>query len=157
MMWKRKKDKSISIKEENLYNEPSHVDLETVKKAVREFADKAPKGITTRVLVKDDQSIDFDLLKPYLKGIPDKRFYMSKETYEIFEEEDKKIPFYLDMIQNAVDRYIEMYHKVPITPGDPYLKVNYLLLKKNNLIHEIPEIELFITEDENLITHKRPN
>ncbi|HHY74482.1 MAG TPA: DUF3939 domain-containing protein [Bacillus bacterium] len=152
-MWKRIKNKQ---KEENHYYQIHKFDLETIKKAVREFASRAPKGVTARILVKDDHTIDFDLLKPYLKGIPDQPFYMSKETYEIFEEEEKEIPYYLDLIQFAVDRYVQMYNKLPITPGDPYLKVNYLLLQKNNLIHERPTIDLYITEDEYLLTHKKP-
>lgn len=152
MMFKWRKNKE---NKEN-YNVTSNFDIETVKKAVREFADQAPKGVTTRTLVKDDHSIDFDLLKPYLKGIPEQNFYMSKETYEIFEEKDKIIPFYLDMIQFAVDQYVNMYQKLPITQGDPYRKVSYLLLEKSNLIHERPDIDFYITNDEYLITHKKP-
>ncbi len=152
MMFKWGKNK----KNQENYNDTYNFDIESVKKAVREFADQAPKGVTTRTLVKDDHSIDFDLLKPYLKGIPEQKFYMSKETYEIFEEKDKIIPFYLDMIQFAVDQYVNMYKKIPITPGDPYRKVSYLLLEKSNLIHERPNIDFYITNDEYLITHIKP-
>lgn len=143
-------------KNQENYNVIINFDIDSVKKAVREFADQAPKGVTTRALVKDDHSIDFDLLKPYLKGIPERNFYMSKETYEIFEEKDKIIPFYLDMIQFAVDQYVNMYKKIPITQGDPYRKVSYLLLEKSNLIHERPHMDFYITNDEYLITHKKP-
>ena len=152
MMWKWGKNKNSR----ETYNTTYTFDIESVKKAVREFADKAPKGVTSRTLVNDDHSIDFNLLKPYLKGIPDKPFYMSKETYEIFEEEDKVIPYYLDMIQFAVDQYVHMHKKIPITQGDPYKKVSYLLLEKSNLIHERPNIDFYITSDEDLITHKKP-
>lgn len=152
MMWNWGKNKKH---QENYYS-TYNFDIDTIKKAVREFADHAPKGVTTRTLVKDDHSIDFNLLKPYLKGIPDRNFYMSKETYEIFEEKDKTIPYYLDIIQFAVDQYVNMYKKIPITQGDPYRKVSYLLLEKSNLIHERPNIELYITNDEYLITHKKP-
>ncbi len=151
-MWKWGKDK----KPQESYYSTYNFDIEAIKKAVREFADQAPKGVTTRTLVKDDHSIDFNLLKPYLKGIPDRNFYMSKETYEIFEEKDKTIPYYLDIIQFAVDQYVNMYKKIPITQGDPYRKVSYLLLEKSNLIHERPAIDLYITNDEYLITHKKP-
>ncbi|WP_458414396.1 DUF3939 domain-containing protein [Schinkia sp. CFF1] len=152
-MWKWGNNKQ---KPENANYQIHSCDLESIKKAVRDFALNAPKGVTTKVLVKEDHSIDFDLLKPYLNGIPDKSFYMSKETYEIFEEKDKEIPYFLDLIQNAVDRYVQMYNKVPITQGDPYKKVSYLLLEKNNLIHERPTIDLYITDDEYLITHIKP-
>lgn len=151
-MWKWGKNK----KPQESYYSTYNFDIDTVKKAVREFADQAPKGVTTRTLVKDDHSIDFDLLKPYLQGIPDRNFYMSKETYEIFEEKDRTIPYYLDIIQFAVDQYVNMYKKIPITQGDPYRKVSYLLLEKSNLIHERPTIDLYITNDEYLITHKKP-
>lgn len=153
-MWKRKKNNKD--KQEMIRYEIRSFNLEAIKKAVREFADNAPKGVTTRILVKDDHSIDYNLLKPYLNGIPDKPFYMSKETYEIFEEKEKDIPYYLDLVQNAVDRYVQMYNKLPITEGDPYQKVNYHLLETNSLIHERPIIDLYITDDEDLITHKKP-
>lgn len=152
MMWKWGKSKN----NQETFNMTYSFDIESIKKAIREFADQAPDGVTTRILVKDDHSIDFDLLKPYLKGIPEENFYMSKETYEIFEEKDKIIPYFLDLIQFAVDQYVHMYKKIPITQGDPYRKVSYLLLEKSNLIHERPNIDFYITNDEYMITHKRP-
>lgn len=157
-MWKWTKNKKNhdDHSEDNNYNKIIHVDLDTVKTAVRSFADKAPKGVTTRVLVKDDHSIDFDLLKPYIKGIPDKPFYMSKETYEVFEEDRKDFPVYIDTIQQAVDRYVEMYNKVPTIPDDPYHKVSYIMLQNSLLITERPPIDFFITDDEYLITYKKP-
>lgn len=142
--------------DDNNYNKIIDANLDSVKTAVRNFAYHAPKGVTTRVLVKDDHSIDFDLLKPYLKGIPDKEFFMSKETYEVFEEAEKDIPVYIDIIQQAVDRYVEMNNKVPTIPDDPYRKVSYLMLMNSHLISERPPIDFFITDDEYLITYKKP-
>lgn len=155
-MWKWIKDKHKNKVQHNINDVTIEVDLETVKNAVRDFAKEAPEGVTTKILVKDDHSIDFGLLKSYLKGVPDKTFYMSKETYEIFEEQDKDIPIYLDSVQYAVDRYVDMYDKLPIIPGDPYYKISYLLLENSGLLHERPTIDLYITDDEYLITHKKP-
>ncbi|WP_102347418.1 DUF3939 domain-containing protein [Bacillus sp. Marseille-P3661] len=131
-------------------------DLNSVKEAIRAFANDAPTGVTTKVLVKHDHTIDFELLVPYLKGLPEKDYYMSKETYEVFEENEKDIPKYLDLVQAAVDAFVNMHQQTPKIPGDPYHKVSYLLLENNGLIHERPPIDFYLTDSENLITHKKP-
>ncbi|WP_017754300.1 DUF3939 domain-containing protein [Calidifontibacillus oryziterrae] len=158
-MWKKwTKKKSNQQHIPNSYNNDNiiEVDLDTIKAAVRKFAENAPPGVTTKVLVKDDHSIDFNLLKPFLNGIPNKTFYMSKETYEVFEEKDKAIPLYIDKVQQAVDRYVDMYKKLPTIPDDPYQKVSYLMLENNSLLTERPPIDFYITNEEYLVTYKRP-
>lgn len=155
--WNKREKKKLN-KNENKDDYPIiETSLTEVKRAVREFADQAPKGITTRVLVLDDHSIDFHLLAPYLNGIPNKPFYMSKETYEIFDESEKEMAIYLDKIQHAVDSYINMYNSPPTISGDPHFKVSYIKLENSGLLNERPNIDFYITDQEYLVSHKRPN
>lgn len=130
------------------------VTLDQVRKAVREYAKELPKGVTRAVLVKKDNSIDFEPLVPYLKGIPDRKFYMSKETYEIFEEHEKEIPKYLDMVQQAVDAYIRYEKMYPVVEGDPNKKISYYHLERKGYLKERPPLDFYLTEEESLITHR---
>lgn len=148
MFWKRKKDEEV---EEQLPEIP--VTLEQVKKAVFEFSKHLPKGVHVRILIKEDHSIDFEQLAPYLKGIPDRPFYMSRETYEVFEENQKHIPPYMDEVQEAVDAYIKSEKQLPLIPYDPYYKISYYLLEKQGFLSSRPPIDFYLTEEENMVTH----
>ncbi|MGJ7919020.1 AtpZ/AtpI family protein [Neobacillus sp. LXY-4] len=130
--------------------------LHDVQRAVRNFSADLPKGISRTILVKADNSIDFEKLAPYLKGIPNKPFYMSKETYEIFEEKDKHIPPILDKVQKAVYLFYKATEKYPMMPYDTLHRVNYYQLLQDHYLTEKPDIELYITEYNGLITHKKP-
>jgi hypothetical protein len=130
--------------------------LDDVKRAVRDFAQDLPKGIKRTILVKPDNSIDFEKLAPYLKGIPNKTFYMSKETYEIFEEKDKHIPPIIDKVQKAVYLFYKEHGQYPMMPHDPLHRVNYYQLFQEHYLMEIPGIDLYLTEYNGLITHMKP-
>lgn len=129
--------------------------IDDIKDAVSAFAAQAPKGVYASVLVKEDHSIDFELLKSYLNGIPDKKFYMSQETYEIFEEEKKEIPKHMDLVQQAVDQFVSIKNELPMIEDDPFRKVSYYKLESLNLLKQRPPIEFYITDQENLVTHKK--
>jgi hypothetical protein len=150
--WKKRKNK------EELTNRDEIIaaSIDDIKNAVNEFASQAPKGVQANVLVKEDHSIDFHLLKPYLKGIPNQKFYMSKETYEIFKEEKKDIPKYMDLVQQAVDKFVNAENALPIIDGDPYRKVSYYKLESVSLLKQRPPVDFYITKQENLVSHKKP-
>lgn len=129
------------------------ITLPEVKKLVREFEDKLPKGIKRTILIGQDNEINFQLMLPLLHGIPDRKFYMSRESFEIFEEEDRHIPQWLDIVQRAVDDYIADVKAAPVIPGDRRRKISYQLLMSNYYLKERPPLDFYLTNQEDLITH----
>jgi hypothetical protein len=132
------------------------VTIDEVRKAVREFSNNLPKGVYRTILVQEDNCIDFDQLAPFLGGIPSKKFYMSKETYDLFEESEKQIPIEMDIVQKAVDLYVKDHKDFPMLKFDPHHKVNYFQLKQEHYLKEEPQIQFYITDLDGLITHIRP-
>ena len=130
--------------------------VEEIKKAVRIYAEQLPKGVYRTILVKEDNSIDAEQLAPILKGIPSRNFYMSKETYDIFSEEEKDLAITIDKVQKAVDLYVKEHKEYPALPYDPLHRVNYYQLMSARCLDIHPEIELYITNYDGLITHKKP-
>lgn len=130
------------------------VTLQQVKRVVREFERQLPEGVKRTVLVGENNEIDFRLLVPFLHGLPDRKFYMSRESYEIFAEEDRLIPYWLDIVQRAVDDYVADRKTLPIIPGDRRRKVSYALLRKHYYLKEQPPIDFYLTHYENLISHR---
>jgi len=141
---------------ETTYYPEIEANLEDVIKAVRTYSEKLPKGVYRTILVKDDFSIDFEPLAPILKGIPSQHFYMSKETYDIFEEHEKELPPIIDKVQKAVDQYVKDHKKYPMLPFDPMRRVNYYLLMQDHYLNEMPSIDLYITDYDGLISHHKP-
>ena len=132
------------------------VSLDQVRKAVRQFSDNLPKGVYRTIIVQDDNSIDFKQLANILGGIPSKMFYMSKETYDLFEENEKIIPAEMDMVQKAVDLYVKERKEFPMLQFDPNRRVNYYQLIQENYLKTTPETQFYITDLDGLITHIRP-
>jgi hypothetical protein len=132
------------------------VTIDQVRKAVRQFSDNLPKGVYRTIIVQDDNSIDFIQLANILGGVPSKKFYMSKETYDLFEENEKKIPAQMDMVQRAVDLFVKERKEYPMLRFDPQRRVNYYQLIQENYLRSAPEIQFYITEMDGLITHITP-
>lgn len=128
------------------------ISLEEVKHAIAQFSKEKPEGVHLSVLIKEDNSIDYTLLAPYLKAIPSKNYFMSRETYEIFE--DQSFAKSIDLIQKAVDQYIDIEGKFPIVDRNPEMKICYY--KLNPYLKERPAFDTYLTADENLITWKKP-
>ncbi|AGK53235.1 DUF3939 domain-containing protein [Bacillus sp. 1NLA3E] len=126
---------------------------EDVIKAVRKFSDNLPQGTYRTILVNDDYSIDFSQLRRYLPRTPTQKFYLSKETYDIFEEHEKHIPPLMDKVQKAVDQYVKEHNEYPTLPYDHLRRVNTFLLVQEHLLEEVPNIEFYITNYDGLITH----
>nr|WP_246593733.1 DUF3939 domain-containing protein [Evansella tamaricis] len=125
---------------------------EDVRRAVNAYASSMRKGISLRSIIKDNHEIDVDMLYSYLGGKPDKSFYMSKETFEIFEDRD--YPKYIDKCQIACDQYYLDKNEEPVTPGDPLRRLNYLKLK--DYLAEKPPFELYLHPYDQMVTHRPP-
>ncbi|GGF64258.1 hypothetical protein GCM10010912_06630 [Paenibacillus albidus] len=138
------------------YPESDHVTvtLPQVRQAVRQFEEEMPHPINRTVLIQEDKSIDLTRLKRYLGGVPRQKFYMSRETYEIFEEADKLVPYYLDLVQSAVDNYISDTGKLPLIEDAWLPEVHYRLLSAESYLKETPPFPLYITDEEMMLTHR---
>ena len=132
------------------------VTIEDVRKAIREFSDNLPKGVYRTILVQEDNSIDFKQLASFLNGIPSKKYYMSKETYDLFEESEKQIPVEMDRVQIAVDQYVKEHKEYPMLNFDPQHRVNYYQLLQEHYLKSPPEIQFYITDLDGLVTHIKP-
>lgn len=131
-------------------------DLDSVRIAIRTFAEGLPKGVFRTILAEDDNRIDFKQIAHILGGIPTKNYYLSKETYDIFEESDKHIPTEMDMVQKAVDQYVKDFKEFPILPFDPHKRINYYQLQQNRYLKTPPATQFYLTNLDGLITHKKP-
>ncbi len=130
--------------------------IDDVCEAVRKFSNDLPEGMSRTFIVNiDDYSIDFQHLASYLGGIPSKPYYMSKETFEIFE--DKTIPPVMDKVQKAVNLYYKVNNKYPARLYDPLHRVNYDLLLQDHYLDEKPNIQLYFTDYDGLITAQKPD
>lgn len=136
--------------------QPDHptVTLPQIKQAVRQFEEDMPAPINRTALIQEDKSIDLNRLKRYLGGVPQQKFYMSSETFEIFEESDKLVPYYLDMVQSAVDNYISDTGKLPLLEDAWLPEVHYRLLSTERYLKETPPFPLYITDEEMMLTHR---
>ncbi|MBN3526305.1 DUF3939 domain-containing protein [Paenibacillus apiarius] len=133
---------------------PIHVSLQDVKRAVLQFENDMPEQIQRTTLLTEDQSIDLKRISRYLGGVSDQKFYMSRYTYEIFEENDKLIPLYLDMVQSAVDDYMDEHPDLPVMTGTRNRQVHYDLLMQRHYLKEKPPIPLYLTTEQFLLTHE---
>ncbi|WP_053220406.1 DUF3939 domain-containing protein [Virgibacillus senegalensis] len=152
-MWKKNKKPKIDSQQKQLPVRP--VSISEVKDAIRRYSAELASEIPLQVIIKEDRTIDYQLLAPYLEAEPEQTYYMSRETYEIFEEKDKQLAEDLDKVQQAVDHYRDQTGNLPIIEGDPYRKVSYLKLEKLGLLSRRPERPFFITDDEDMITHRQ--
>lgn len=150
LFFKNKKEKENEKATTN--NQIIDVTLEQVRRAINVYAGGLEPGISLRAIVLDDYSIDFDQLKTTLKGIPNRPFYMSKETFEIFETAE--LPKQIDHVQKAVDMYIQENGVEPIIPGNLYGKISYYLIR-HYLSSEL-EVELYLDRNDKMVTHRRP-
>lgn len=135
---------------------PIEVTMEEIRHAVRKFSDQLPKGVYRTILVRDDHSIDYKHIAPILGGIPSKNFYMSKETYDLFEESEKHIPPVMDIVQKAVDQYVKDHKEYPMLKFDAERRVNYYQLLEHHYLKAVPDIQFYITKLDGLITHVKP-
>lgn len=156
---KEKQGKAVKrSKKQSLENIPIiNVTLDDVRKAVRKYSEQLPKGVYRTVLVDDQNRIDFSKLTHFLGGIPSENFYMSKETYDLFEEKDQLIPVEMDSVQQAVDQYVKEHQKFPILEHDPLRRINYFALCQEHYLKSPPQTTFYLTDLDGMITHTKPN
>jgi hypothetical protein len=145
-------------KTNKLRNYPT-IDLtvDQVRNAIRTFTDQLPKGVYRTILVKEDNEIDFNQLAHILGGLPSEKFYMSKETYDLFTENEKLIAYEMDLVQKAVDQYVTENKSFPVLPYDPLKRVNYFELMQKNLLKTELQTQFYLTDLDGLVTHIKPD
>ncbi|QKS70621.1 DUF3939 domain-containing protein [Paenalkalicoccus suaedae] len=144
----RKRRKERSVKEVRIVS----CTLTDVKKAVDAFARDAAPGISLRTLVNKDNELQTELLERYLGGIPNRPFYMSKETFDLFEEPD--YAYHIDRCQIACDQYFLETGEFPTTAGDRTGKISYFKLR-NYLPHK-PPFDLYLDPRDRMVTLSNP-
>jgi Protein of unknown function (DUF3939) len=152
MAFWRKKNENSKVEHPTMIEASLH----EIRQAVGKFAEKKRDGISLKVLVKDNNELDASFLISHLGGIPSKPFYMSKETFELFEEQHRHIPFWIDTVQRAVDSYIHSEKEAPIIEGDPFRKISFFKLEKKALLTERPPLDFYYTEQEGMVSHRKP-
>ena len=145
LFWKRKKPNQAPAR--------IHTTLKDIENAVIQFEANLPKKVKRTILVDKDNRINSERLAPYLGGVPIENYYMSTQTYEIFSEEDRLIPHYLDIVQEAVDAYVEDHNRLPIMQDSKEGRVHYDLLMQEFYLKEKPPFPLYITDEEYMLSH----
>ena len=155
---KEHKEAAVTINTEDVNNQYPIIEatIDDVRQAVRKFSDNLPKGVYRTIIVQDDNSIDFSQLTSILRGIPSRKYYMSKETYDIFEEDEKIIALEMDLVQKAVDLFVKEHKEYPMLRFDPQRRVNYFQLTQEKYLKSTPETQFYITDLDGLITHIIP-
>lgn len=156
-MWGKKKKENDQFKQKEQTSYPVRsVSIQELRNAIQAFASELQDGVNLSVIIKEDLTLDYSLLGRHLQAIPSENYVMSRETYELFHENDKQLALDIDMIQKAVDRYIKQTNELPIIDQDPYHKVSYFKLEKLNLISYRPKQDFYISDEENMITQIKP-
>lgn len=150
VMWRRRR----AEKSEDETRATVDLTLHDIRKAVLKYEDDMPEGITRTALITKDGSLDLTKLKRYLGVNTDQKFYLSRETFEIFSEEDRHIPYHLDRVQAALDDYVRDTGKLPILPESTDYEVDIRLLVSEHYLEEIPPIPFYVTEQEFMLTHR---
>ncbi|MGI8314487.1 DUF3939 domain-containing protein [Halobacillus mangrovi] len=154
-MWKRKKKQQHKNKEQSL--EVRDLSIHEVRKAVHAYADDKPSEVPLSVLIKEDLTLDYELLSPYLHAVPEKNYYMSRETYELFEEEDQDLAREIDQVQRAVDHYMKETQELPVIDNDPFKRINYYKLERLGLLPNRPNRDYYMTREEFMVTYQKPD
>lgn len=128
--------------------------LDEVRRAVLRYEADMPDGINRLSLLLPDGSLDMKRLSRYLGGIAEQRFFLSRETYEIFAEDEREIPYFLDLVQAAVDNYVEEQGKLPVLDESRQLEVDCRLLIREHYLKELPPFPLYVTDQEMMLTHR---
>lgn len=132
------------------------ISIDQVRAAIRGFSEQLPKGVYRSILIKDDNEIDFTQLSKILGGMPSRKFYMSKETYDLFPEDEKLIPVEMDIVQKAVDQYVKEQKQFPVLSFDPERRINYFQLLQEHYLKNRPTIQFYLTDLDGMITHIKP-
>jgi len=133
------------------------ISIDQVRNAIRTFTERLPKGVYRTILVKEENEIDFNQLAHILGGLPSEKYYMSKETYDLFTENEKIIAFEMDLVQKAVDQYVKEYTEFPILSFDPLRRINYFELIQKQFLKIQPQTQFYLTDLDGMVTHVNPS
>ena len=111
-------------------------------------------NIVYTVLVNDDYTVNYDLLKPYLPAFPTNHFLITKETLEVFEhtEENLNLVKEIDIVQKAVDQYVTEKEMFPIVEGSEDRLI--CGMKLGPYLDRILKRDLYISEKHYLVSSK---
>ncbi|MFD0771409.1 DUF3939 domain-containing protein [Bacillus sp. CGMCC 1.60114] len=111
-------------------------------------------NVVYTVLVNDDYTVNYDLLKPYLPAFPTNAFIITKETLEVFENTQENLALVkeIDDVQRAVDQYVTEKESFPIVEGNK----NRLIcsIKLGPYLKRALDRDLYISEKHYLVTSK---
>lgn len=115
---------------------------------------EANANVVYTVLVNDDYTVNYDLLKPYLPAFPTNTFIITKETLEVFENTQENLDLVkeIDDVQRAVDQYVTDKEVFPIVEGNE----NRLIcsIKLGPYLKRKLERNLYVSEKHYLVTSK---
>jgi len=97
---------------------------------------------------EDDLLINLKPIYNRLGGKPSKDFYMSRITFDIFEEDEKDLALLLDSMQVIVEDYFIKRGTLPIKPESEENEIEYPYLIGTGLLKDTPDTPLYIEEFE---------
>ncbi|EMA6343142.1 DUF3939 domain-containing protein [Bacillus cytotoxicus] len=111
-------------------------------------------NIVYTVLVNDDYTVNYDLLKPYLQAFPTNKFLITKETLEVFEHTDENLELVkeIDLVQKAVDQYVTEKETFPIVEDNEERLICGIKLAP--YLDRILKRDLYISEKHYLVSSK---
>lgn len=122
-----------------------------LEEAMAKFLEKNANIVYT-VLVNQDYTVNYDLLKPYLQAVPTNAFIITKETLEVFEYTPQNLELVkeIDLVQRAVDQYVTEKEMFPLVEGNE----NRLIcgIKLAPYLDRVLKRELYISEKHYLVS-----
>ncbi|BBB72191.1 TPA: DUF3939 domain-containing protein [Bacillus anthracis] len=133
--------------------EEREITKDELEQAMAQFLEKNANIVYT-VLVNDDYTVNYDLLKPYLPAFPTNIFLITKETLEVFEhtEENLNLVKEIDIVQKAVDQYVTEKEMFPIVEGSEDRLI--CGMKLGPYLDRILKRDLYISEKYYLVSSK---
>ncbi|WP_028399995.1 DUF3939 domain-containing protein [Ectobacillus panaciterrae] len=111
-------------------------------------------NVAYTVLVNEDYTVNYKMLKPYLPALPTNTYLITKETLEVFANIDDNLELVkeIDAAQRAVDQYVMEKETFPTVEGAEEKKICAMKLRPY-LKREL-EYDLYISEKHYLVTSK---
>ncbi|MCP8968878.1 DUF3939 domain-containing protein [Ectobacillus ponti] len=121
--------------------------------AIAAFLEQHP-NIAYTVLVNEDYTVNFKLLKPYLPAVPLNQFLITRETLEVFPDtpEYRELIQEIDAVQKAVDQYVMDKETFPVVESDEYHRI--CPMKLLPYLRRQLERELYISEKHYLVSSR---
>ncbi|MGR5980002.1 DUF3939 domain-containing protein [Bacillus cereus] len=133
--------------------EEREITKDELEQAMAQFLETNANIVYT-VLVNDDYTVNYDLLKPYLPAFPTNDFLITKETLEVFEHtaENLNLVKEIDVVQKAVDQYVTEKEMFPIVEGSEDRLI--CGMKLGPYLNRSLKRDLYISEKHYLVSSK---